>query len=1240
MSVMDGEGPSAPAEQPELQPLETPEQEEHGSNDENSDSSMSSKTNIVRRLLRQPAAASNPENLESTTIESQLRPSASQHTVFSAGSPIACLARSPDGSRIAIAGAKIFKLLKIEGPTITEELDLRAVITSYAASHDPSAATPEQLNIRDVTWSYGDLDSYIITACGNGRITVYDLKRVNEGLEVGRIQEHARQVHRLEISPFRNNWVLSASQDGTVRIFDLKLPYKGRNGVNFKQWKLFKCNADAVRDIKWSPTDGMEFACCTDAGVVQKWDIKNPTAPVLKLTAHTSACFSISWHPDGQHLVSGGIDQHCHVWDLSKGDRNQKPQYTFSTPAPISRVAWRPACWSATAQGKRAAQVTVAYDDSNAGRFQTANVHIWDLARISMPFKEIEHWDSAPTGIIWNTRDLLWSVDREGHFTQTDVAFVPQLIERRSLSALAFSPSGDLLGFLEKRPSPRRSRPSITSPGSGTSVQHGSGTILSVSRSDSEEDVVGSFLGPRVKKGLRRRSSGRGQSLSTTPPTNIGLADSKVMSLDHAVEVTGAYRLQQVMMMGHAPTATNVEMFKYLTNRYLLRLNKSSFPELHAEPVDVRIDTILQSFSRTAENVGFFRLAQTWKILAFSMNAVLTRRAEYHRQSRLTAKFPHSHDEQSKQSVFNSRAQTDQGDETPRRFPRPPGTPDSPLHKQGISMLNEDPESTSNVATPLVRPIRDLLISETRESIQTPIALEDDGLQLPDATHPKTPTPIPVPGARQSPDHGSSSVEGYDFYGMEPFTPATDYVAPARKVPLRLDYPEPSPNAPRIQPQRHDSAESFQMFSTSGESRGSKFMGSSDSDHSPKQEDSRALRDRVLSWETGPHRDNLRYRPSIDSEAPTDESSSDHLIPDSQNFARGTRSGAQHNPAEPPVFRLQEASAPTVDYATPVKNRVPAEEEPISPTTPEPAASERKSEDPNIIESDFFPWPQDPGFIIPPLDPSIIIPQQIDYQCLGGCLTAAIMVLVFRPLLPAEAIDSFQAEAIMRQYHHRLMGMKLFTEAALLRNLCVPMYPSVFAPAQQNVTIGFFCTDCNKPLENDPLIPGSVWRCPRCMKYMDPCPVCLSREIPEDIEYREGELIEDVGTWWYCPGCGHGGHSICLQAWHADEGTINSGGCCPLEGCLHPCLPGKWREERAEEKKAAKAREMDLAIKENTRSGSRGPVTATTIRRDAREVVQSQAVEGVRVALGVSGLERKKSVKLVAPGDEGIGWDR
>ncbi|KUJ24518.1 uncharacterized protein LY89DRAFT_679642 [Mollisia scopiformis] len=1187
-----------------------------------------------------PSAATN-ESFDTSNLESpQLRPSASQNTVYSAGAPIACLDRSSNGQRAVIAGSKVFKILRIDGSTITEDVDLRAAITSYATTHDHSAATSDQLNIRTVKWSHSSLDSTIVTASGNGRITIYDLNRGGEGFEVVRIQDHVRQVHKLAICPHKDNWLLSASQDGTVRFFDIRTPQPDRNGTTFGARRTFKCNADAVRDVKWSPSDGVEFACCTDQGVVQKWDIRKPTAPVLKIQAHTNSCRSISWHPDGDHLVSGGADQMCKVWDMSKkADRNQKPSYSFTTPAPISRVTWRPPCWSATAQGKRAAQITVAYDDSNSAKNQTASVHVWDLARSAMPFKEIEQWDSAPTAMLWNSRDLLWSVDKEGNFTQTDVAFVPKLIDRRSLSTFAFSPNGDILMLLEERQAPRRSRPSITTPEVSPGFSHhGSGPLLSVSRSDSEEDVVGSFLGPRQRKGHRRRNSGRsGHTLSTTPPSAPGIADNKVMSLDEAVKVTGTYKPQQVMAIGHAPGAIKRSTYQYFSNRYLLQMSKH-FSDDDSPDMDVRIACITESYAETAEDVGYFRLAQTWRLLGFTMQLLLSRRAEYHRQSRLAVPEPSkppSRQEQEKESILPSATQSEVGEETPRKIHHGGHSKlDSPLYRGAMSLIAEDVESTSNVATPIVRPARDHIPIETRD-MHTPIPADEDDLTLPEAAHPKTPSPIPVPGTKQSPEQPSSSVEGYDFYGMESFSPALDFVAPKRKPPLRLDYHEQESHPPRIQPQRHDSGESFQMFSTSGDSQ-NKFMSSDGSDsHSFRREDSLALRDRVHEWESSqsPH---VKHRASIDSNAPThSDSSLGGHTPDSTDIERAASNGVPFNPSAPPVFRIQEASVPSAPEAQ--RLRSPPITGTASPMSFD-KASETPSQDPNIIASDFYPWPTDPPFLISPIDPAVLVQRTIDFEVQTSALHASAIILLFRFLLPPSAVDDLQASAVLRQYHHRLTSMKLFTEAATLRNLCVPAYPHVFATAQEDVKIGFFCTSCNKPIENDPNIPDSMWRCPRCGENIAPCAVCLSRELDTSILY-EGLAEEELKlpTWFLCPGCGHGGHTTCMLAWHLAEGEAFSEGCCPLEGCLHPCLPGKWRDERAEEKRVAKEREMDALIKEGQRLGIKG---GRSVRRDQREVGQSRAVEGVRVALGITGLsgsgsiERKKSVKLVAPGEE------
>jgi WD40 repeat protein len=1194
----------------------------------------------MRKLLGQPTSTTT-ESIDTSTIESpQLRPSASQNTVYSAGAPITCLDRSSDGQRAVIAGAKVFRILRVDGPTITEDIDLRSTICSYSTSHDLSTATADQLNIKAVTWSHGVLNSTIITACGNGRITLYDLNRVGEGLEVARIQAHPRQVHKLAISPFKGNWLLSASQDGTVKSFDLRTPFNGRNGPTFRASQTFKVNADAVRDVKWSPTDGMEFACSTDAGMVQKWDIRKPGAPTLKFTAHQSSCFSISWHPDGEHLISGGLDQHCHVWDVSKrAERGQKPRYSFATPAPVYTVSWRPACWSSTAQAKRAAQVIIAYDDSNPTRYQTSTVHLWDVARPTMPFREIEHWDSSPTGLLWNSRDLLWSVDRDGHFTQTDVAFAPRVLDHRSLSTFTFSPNGDVLMLLEERQAPRRPRPSINSPEIPPTYQHNSnGSLLSVSRSDSEEDVVGSFLGPRQRRHRRRHSGRSTQPLSTTPPTITSMTDNKVMSLDDAVKVTGLYKPQQVMAVGHAPSTAKRAIYKYFSTQYLERMAKDASNTPQQQPTNVRMAATMEHFARAAENARHYRLAQTWRILGYTMNLLLTRRAEHHRQARLTLSKPNPKDYALKVETKDAKLRPDRGEDTPRKVSRAHSPLQSPTKPATKPIVGGEIESTSNVATPLVRPVRDAIVQETREAIQTPLIVEDDVLELPEAAHSTSPGPIPVPGSYHLSDHTGSSVEGYDFYGIESFTPAIDFAAPPRKHPLRLDYAQHNGPSHRIQLQRHDSGESFQMFSTSGDSQRGKFMSSSENDnHSLENDDSRSLRDRVSSWER-PFNLNSRHRPSVDSDAPArSESSDDHPTPNSNEVGRGVRNGLPQDPAEPPLFRLQEASVPSGGQ-TGVAKKI--KEVLLSPSLCEKASNDTN---PNIIESDFLPWPSDPEFTIPPIDPTVLIQRSITFETQTGALNASAMVLLLHPFLPPNALDEIQAEAILRQYHHRLTSMKLFTEAALLRNLCVPLYPSIFAIAQKKITIGYFCTDCHKPFDPDPLIPNSVWRCPRCQQAMAACAVCKHRELDPDLYDKEDVALESV-IWWSCPGCGHGGHTACMQAWHAgpefEEGSNHSGGSCPLEGCLHPCLPGTWRDKRAEEKKAAKQKELEFLVKENTRQGS-GRGTPRGVRRDAREVNQSKAVEGVRVALGVTslaqsgGLERKKSVKLVAPGEEG-----
>ena len=1203
----------------------------------------------MRKLFSQPSSTAAPESsVPATNTDS--RPSHSQNSTYSAGTSIACLDRSLDGSRAAIAGSRVFKVIRIDGSNITEELDLRAAIIAHATPQDSSASTADQLHIRAIKWDHGVLDTTLITACANGKIMIYDLKRVGQqGFEVARVQEHFRQVHALAVNPFKPNWLLTAGHDGTVKSFDLRGLVDGRNGPIFRG--SFKCNADSVRDVAWSSTDGMQFACCTDAGMVQKWDIRKPDAPVLKIAAHRNACFSISWHPDGEHVVSGGSDQYCYVWNVSNtAERNQKPKYSFVTPAPIAHVAWRPATWSTTAQARRAAQVAIAYDDSNSNRMQNATVHLWDVARSALPFKEIDRWDSAPRGMLWNSRDILWSVGRDGNFVQTDVAFSPRVIDRRGLSTFSLSPQGDLLMLLEGRQSPRRVRASINSVESSPPPSHtsSSGPHLSVSRSDSEEDVVGSFLAPRQRPGHRRRLSGRSTlPLSTTPPSAMTAVDTKIMPLDDAVQVTGHYIPQQVLALGHIPVPITHAIYNYISRKYLLRMERAS-RTAQTQPMSDHLISIMEHCAKAADSIGHYRLAQTWRLLAFTMNLLLMRRAQYHRKSRLAI---------IGKEYRSNRSSPVPISHTPERIDEaPPAKPDNSValrsKANSLSKGTEEMESTSNVATPLVRPADDSIKQSTKAGIDISLAEPDNFALSSVAQEHSSPTPIPISASNQSYKSPSSN-GGYDFYGVDFFSPDIEVGAPPKKKPLRLNYPELEGH-PLRRLARHNSGESFQMFSSSGDSVAGRSISSSK--HEPRSMPSEAasLRQSVSNWENS-----LRSRGIMVPAPPaTSESSDDLTTPPNSNEAKlMLANGRPHRQISPPMLRLSEASVENLH----AKER--------------PRSAGNLSDNPEIIEDDYLPWPEDPDFIISPIDPTVLVQRTIDFEAQTGSVNSAALVLLLRPYLPGPTIPKAQAVAILRQHHHRLMQQKLFTTAALLRNLCVPIYPSVFSPSQSSTSIGFFCTSCQKPLENDPLIPQSVWCCPRCLQAVDGCAICRHRELPGDLGYddmpdsqpqnskgvakAEYQHTPPKSTMWFtCPGCGHGGHTICMRAWHSgpptSEGSLHSGGCCPVEGCLHPCLPGEWREQRNEEQRIAKARELEGQVRENVRllgsgskkDGAMGGV-GLGVRKDPKEVGSSRAVEGVRAVLGgererekekgdqsPKTLERRRSVRVLAPGEE------
>ncbi|KAL7808015.1 hypothetical protein V8C26DRAFT_414055 [Trichoderma gracile] len=1295
---------------------------------------------IMRKLLGKAAPDASSGDLASNqgTIPTVFRPSKSQNGVYPVGSPIACLDVTPDHRAAVLGGPHILKTVVSDTAgdssfsfKFAEGVDVRAAITAQKPSGTGGSLVADQLNIRDVKWQGA---STIFTACAAGRIFAYDVARLGSGggsepLEYIQMKEDSRQVNSLDVNPHLKSWVLSGSQDGVVRVFDVSAPLQTRAGfLTFRQrFSQLKTN-DSVRQVKWSPKVGHEMACCTDSGVIMKWDVRQASRPLLRINAHEKACSAIAWHADGVHLMSAGWDAKLHVWDFgATADKRQKPKWSITTPAPVTTIAWRPGLWSATAQTRRLAQVAVTYDETSNRRYGSSVVHIWDLARPAMPYKEIERFDSSPSALYWLDQDMLWTVGRDGMFNQCDVAYAPKVIDRMSTSAMAFSSRGDVVMFLDERPQPPRPHASVSHeteviPRTPFSTSPNT-QMLSVSRSDSEEDVLGSFLGPRRRTVRKRRFSTRsGLPMSTTPPSLPNLSDDgkQVLGLEQSINVTGIFKTQQGMASGHVPSAKSVSVYKYLSSIYLETLQRE-LPQQEDDNRTLvqRVAGIMEQYAVAAENARLYRLSQTWRILAYAMSLLLEKRAEYHLQLR-TARFRKRSLDEGKVTIKKTPSHIHvnrlaNGEDTPRRPSGQAGSVDGRFN-MARSLLSEEIESTSNVPTPLARPVGegDTVEWDERHYLHgkklTPI-IEPESLNLGPSAHGSyRPSPrqrhdsAPISEVSQDSETSKISItEGYDFYDMEALSRAID-------VPMSKNSYNDAQPPHRVKAIRHDSTDSFAQVFSSDSDLTSPRRGSSNAPSSLRPESLRisAIGNKIgaefasLAHEDGePQSPTQTKKPSTESEPHARAESPEEVFMISQTTA-----------ATDETYPSQVSFASQTDsdvhqgftghHSTPSNDillaRLPSPA-PVA-TAPEYDAS------PHIVLTDYFPWTGDGPYPFPtevsesksfktpsipacPLNPYSLLTRALEFESRTSALNASAMVLLLKPLVPEYVIDTYQATAVLRQHHSRLMGMSLFVEAALLRNLAIKGWPaglpnwgenytSLFTPAQQGVKAGFMCSSCRKPREIDRSAgDAALWTCERCRQAVSPCAVCGHRDaaiassLPTEV-VDVPSIDTWMAEWWYCPSCCHGGHASCMQTWHAalspseatSTSTVYSDGCCPVDGCGHACLPGKYRGETA----AARAEELGRAAVDSGRmrdelsrtstsrrsspgrGGGGGPSSSSmgvdrSIKSDANDVPQSKAVGVAREALNKSGgggilssspgratmtgeRERRKSVKF------------
>ncbi len=646
------------------------------------------------------------------------QPLPSQTTAHKTGIPIAALDINSDKTHAVLAGKEILKTVRFEERSITEDVNLRSNISSTnTISDDIARKRRDYLPATDVKWSKGNFENFVATAANHGRIAIYDVSRAE--VERAWVHEHTGAVHKLAFDPHIGALLLSGSHDGTVKMWDLRT--LARASQTMKSVRGFVTRKAGVRDVKWCPTqatDALEFAICTDTGVIQKWDLRKPNQPMLSINAHGKPCLSIDWHPDGKHLVSGGLDKLMKIWDFQSDKSNQKAKFELRAPQAIRNIRWRPPCWSSEFAGTghwQCTQIATSYHQDDP------RLHIWDLRRPDLPFRELERYKNPATGFLWANKDLIWTVGDEGWFTQTDVSFAPLVHHSISPGVLSWFPNGEYSAFAESIGVRRGS--GMEDPAAGfLSVPHdklSSGEDIAISNSFSDEDAGVEGLLPNAFKRRQSRaaSAKSAKSQTNTPPTADGFPP--VLSLDKAVS-DDMFNNKQIGMIGNvAGLTTDPDIAQFLAESYARPCSETerrSTPGLILQ----KLEAAFNLNADVCDEVSMHRTAQSWRMLCAVIVPELRDWAEKNRTERLTKV------RLEKEAQMRQQEESDKLKTTPLSFMQKsqPGREDERQRKvenhrpRGVVEREKlyavhDLDSTSNVATPMARPLPDSPISDT-----------------------------------------------------------------------------------------------------------------------------------------------------------------------------------------------------------------------------------------------------------------------------------------------------------------------------------------------------------------------------------------------------------------------------------------------------------------------------------------------------------------------------------------------
>jgi len=269
-----------------------------------------------------------------------------------------------ENDQVVVASSAIFRIYDIEDGRFRERVNLRGSKTQNL-----------NYSCNDVCWNKHD-PHILATAATNGAVVLWNLARTSRAKQEHVFNEHQRTVNKVTFHPIEANYLLSGSQDGTMKLFDTR---------THEAATVFVTKAYSVRDVAFCPHgNGHLFAAGMENGQIQLWDVRRPDKYEKKWPAHSDHIFAVDWHPESRYtLASAGRDKQIKVWNTSEA----KCEHLVYSIGPVGRIKWRPRH-----------NYHLASCSGMVGDF---TVSVWDVRRPYVPFAVFNEHKNVATDIKW-----------------------------------------------------------------------------------------------------------------------------------------------------------------------------------------------------------------------------------------------------------------------------------------------------------------------------------------------------------------------------------------------------------------------------------------------------------------------------------------------------------------------------------------------------------------------------------------------------------------------------------------------------------------------------------------------------------------------------------------------------------------------------------------------------------------------------------------------------------------------